>query len=418
MEAQDSEQLKDQSSPKPGVCEECKNHPSKYKCPGCSLRSCSLPCVKAHKHRTGCSGNRNKTQFVPLSHFNDNLLVSDYNLLEEIKRVAESAQRMRGKLRAYPQYRLPKDLHVLRNAAGKRKTKLLLLPPGMSKRQMNQTQYNQRKKSIYWTIEWRFHMTDVVLHDHGVHEDTNLCSVIEKHLKPGPWNHQLKEFCDEHLESLKLFIRECPKGPKSPFCELDIKAPLRQQLASVVILEYPVIHVFLPSHGQNFEVVKVLRPVSHRPETKSPVKDNAILEGVAFREEEIEDNNGSSDQQVYDLKQKETLRPLQEIVHCETSGKTLDGSTDGCLLAKLEADDNLGNNSKSIGTSIFEDMEFDFDQGFIDAYSDLIGQVNPGDFLHLEGELSKEEEVGGKDFCNSGEITFTQEELEEGEIWE
>ena len=45
-------------------------------CPGCSVRSCSLPCVKAHKQHTGCTGKRQQTQFVPLSQFDDNLLKS------------------------------------------------------------------------------------------------------------------------------------------------------------------------------------------------------------------------------------------------------------------------------------------------------------------------------------------------------
>ncbi|KDO46088.1 hypothetical protein CISIN_1g047076mg [Citrus sinensis] len=58
------------------ICQECKYKVSKYKCPGCSIRTCSLACVKAHKQRTGCSGNRNVTQFVPLSQFNDNILLS------------------------------------------------------------------------------------------------------------------------------------------------------------------------------------------------------------------------------------------------------------------------------------------------------------------------------------------------------
>lgn len=57
-------------------CEECKSNPSKYKCPGCSIQSCSLPCVKAHKVRTGCNGKRNQTQFVPITQFDDNILLS------------------------------------------------------------------------------------------------------------------------------------------------------------------------------------------------------------------------------------------------------------------------------------------------------------------------------------------------------
>ncbi|GKV30960.1 hypothetical protein SLEP1_g39716 [Rubroshorea leprosula] len=68
----------------PAFCEECKNHPSKYKCPGCSLRSCSLPCVKAHKQRTGCNGKRNMTKFVPLSEFDDNLLISAFVVLLQV----------------------------------------------------------------------------------------------------------------------------------------------------------------------------------------------------------------------------------------------------------------------------------------------------------------------------------------------
>ncbi|GKV30976.1 hypothetical protein SLEP1_g39729 [Rubroshorea leprosula] len=68
----------------PAFCEGCKNHPSKYKCPGCSLHSCSLPCVKAHKQRTGCNGKRNMTKFVPLSEFDDNLLVSGALFLKSV----------------------------------------------------------------------------------------------------------------------------------------------------------------------------------------------------------------------------------------------------------------------------------------------------------------------------------------------
>ncbi|KAG6575667.1 Box C/D snoRNA protein 1, partial [Cucurbita argyrosperma subsp. sororia] len=58
------------------LCEECKSNPSKYKCPACSLRSCSLNCVKAHKRHSGCTGKRKHIQLVPLSQFNDSILLS------------------------------------------------------------------------------------------------------------------------------------------------------------------------------------------------------------------------------------------------------------------------------------------------------------------------------------------------------
>ncbi|CAK7331815.1 unnamed protein product [Dovyalis caffra] len=400
------------------LCEQCKENPSKYKCPGCSVRSCSLNCVKAHKQRTSCTGKRSQTHFVPLSQFDDNLLLSDYNLLEEIKRVAESARRTRSKLHPYPpRFKYPSSLQGLKHAAATRRTKLLFLPSGMSKREKNQTLYDPRKKSISWTIEWQFHSTDVVLHDHGVHEDTKLFSVIEKHLKPGPWNHPLRQFCEEHLESLKFFIRKFPKGPKSPFCELDTKASLRQQLANVVIMEYPVIHVFLPSHKYDFEVIKDVRFFNLRLDAKNSASNQCPSpKGIVFKEEEIEDaNNGSSDPQVYDLMKNEILSPPNQIPHHNASVKALDDSSDGTLLERETAVNGPHSSSNCKGT--FENMEFEFDQGLMDAYSDLIAEINPDDFLDLEGVFSKEEEERNDHSISRG-IFSLEEELEDGEIAE
>ena len=51
----------------PPLCKECKLNLSKYTCPGCSVPSCSLPCVEAHKQHTGCTGKRQRTQFGPIA---------------------------------------------------------------------------------------------------------------------------------------------------------------------------------------------------------------------------------------------------------------------------------------------------------------------------------------------------------------
>lgn len=91
----------------------------------------------------------------------------DYNMLEDVKRVSESAKRTRLKLCGKSNFRLPFPLKSLRSAAASRGTKLLFLSNGMSKREMNQTYYDKRKKFVSWTIEWQFHSTDVVIVDHG-----------------------------------------------------------------------------------------------------------------------------------------------------------------------------------------------------------------------------------------------------------
>ncbi|TYI02120.1 hypothetical protein ES332_A11G248800v1 [Gossypium tomentosum] len=383
--------------PKIGDCEECKKKASKYKCPGCCLRTCSLPCVNAHKQRTGCTGKRNITSFVPLSRFDDNLLLSDYNLLEETKR-------------------LPHPLRNLRTAAASRRTKLLFLPSGMSKRETNQTRFNHRKKYISWTFEWRFHSTDVVLLDHGIHEDTSLCSLIENHLQPSPWNHPFRKFCEEQLDSLKFFIRKYPKGSKSPFRELDIKAPFRKLLADMVVLEYPVIHVFLPSEHCDFEVIRENHLVTHGPEGKDPSgADNEIPKGVTFKEEEIEDNGSSLEPQVFDLMKHVLSSPMHQIPSQNKSEKAFGGNSVLSLSARDGAGNRVHCSLQAKVSGLFDDMEFDFDQGLIDAYSDLIAEINPDDFLDLEGEAKQPETEDRTDLSNSRGVFFA-EELEEGEI--
>ncbi|KAM0010347.1 putative Zinc finger, HIT-type [Helianthus debilis subsp. tardiflorus] len=293
------------SSPSSKHCDECKTNEFKYKCPGCSVRSCSLPCVKAHKQRTGCTGKRQQlTEFVPLSKFDDNLLLSDYNMLEDVKRIADSAKRRRVSL-CGSDYGIPLHLKNLINGARSRRFKLFFLPTGMSKRQTNKTSYNNRWKVFYWTIEWRFHSTDIKLIDHGVNENSNLCSVIQKHLKPGPTNHPLKPFYLEPVESLKFYISKYPKNPRSPVRELDINAPIRKQLDNLVIIEYPVIHVFLPSHSPDVQVQKPIVSQQVQPKT-DPVNDSqpdVDPKGLFFKEEEIKDHD-SAEPHVLDLTDK------------------------------------------------------------------------------------------------------------------
>lgn len=208
------------------------------------------------------------------------------------------------------------------------------------------------------------------------------------------------------------------QGPKSTFCEINTKASLRQQLANVVIMEHPVFHVFLPSHKYDFDVVKDVRLVNHRLDAKnSASNDCPSPKGIVFREEQIEDeaNICSSDPQVYDLMKNEILSPSNQICHHNASVKALENIFDDSLVVREAAANGVHSSSKSEGT--FENMEFDFDQGLMDAYSDLIAQINPDDFLDLEGVFSKEEEDRNDHFGSMGTFSVG-EELEEGEIAE
>lgn len=75
--------------PSPPICTLCNTNPSKYTCPRCQTKTCSLLCSRAHKAATGCSGERDRTGFVPMSQYNYGALVNDYVYLEEVGRQVE-----------------------------------------------------------------------------------------------------------------------------------------------------------------------------------------------------------------------------------------------------------------------------------------------------------------------------------------
>ncbi|KAI3990771.1 hypothetical protein MKX01_004044 [Papaver californicum] len=364
------------TSSKGSMCEECKGNPWKYKCPGCSIRSCSLLCVKSHKQRTSCTGKRRRDEIVPLSQFDDNLIISDYKFLEEAKRVADSAQRTRKAVFGHSSefLKMPFRITKLRSAASRRKTELVFLPNGMSRREKNKSFYHLRKASILWTIEWRFHSTDVVIVDNGVDENTKLCSVIEEHLKLGPWNNKLRPFCEEQLVRLKFFIRKNAKHPKSPYRELDIKSSISQQLANTLIVEYPVIYVFLPTASYDFKIVNDAAPPPYKlSETNFPSPKR-----IPFKEEEPEEEEGPQ---------------ISNLMKCVNSEPMLKGEADE------DTDEFFFSNFNDL--ELPENASFNFEQDLRDAYSGLIGDINPDDFLDLDGEFLQ---------------GLSDEQLEEGEI--
>lgn len=192
--------------------------------------------------------------------------------------------------------------------------------------------------------------------------------------------------------------------------------PIRQQFANLVFVEYPVVHVFLPSQTPNFEVVKTANPVSHNPEgTNTRKNDLPSPEGVPFRVEEIEDDDNSFNPQVLDLMKVSTSSPRCEIDPHNLEGATDNYSIDLMVKHKLGSSPNSSSQAKELGA--LKELEFDFEQDLIDTYSNIMAQINPDDFLDWEGDFSKEVEMeGGSDLL--GDTAFTVEELEEGEIME
>ena len=57
-------------------CLICKANISKYTCPKCYTKTCSLNCCILHKKNFNCSGVRDKVSFVPLKDYSHNNFIS------------------------------------------------------------------------------------------------------------------------------------------------------------------------------------------------------------------------------------------------------------------------------------------------------------------------------------------------------
>ena len=100
-----------------GNCEVCDAKVSKYTCPRCEVKSCSLDCVNIHKIELECDGLRSKTLYKPLKKYSNldllsgkqmctpplvitrytsnplTYLILDYRLLEDVSKLVTKYHR-------------------------------------------------------------------------------------------------------------------------------------------------------------------------------------------------------------------------------------------------------------------------------------------------------------------------------------
>jgi HIT zinc finger len=131
------------------TCQVCKVIESKYTCPGCSVRFCSISCNKSHKDLSKCSGNRNRTSFIPLSNFNENNLISDQSFLAEVAASKDQSKRIiPKKIVASNSSRLPSHWYQFLQAALSRGVHLKLMPKGMARHDVNTSKFVRDQTSV------------------------------------------------------------------------------------------------------------------------------------------------------------------------------------------------------------------------------------------------------------------------------
>ena len=70
------------------ICSICLEAEIKYRCPACTLGTCSLTCSRRHKVRSSCSGLKDLNTFQSKATLKQsiNTLASDYKFLEDVQR--------------------------------------------------------------------------------------------------------------------------------------------------------------------------------------------------------------------------------------------------------------------------------------------------------------------------------------------
>lgn len=280
--------------------------PAKYRCPACSVASCSLACSKRHKisanDGAGCTGKRDRAAFKDIRDFTDADVVSDYRFLEEALLEKDRAKRWRpqhgsGSDAAVRSDRAPapaKSVALVVQKAEARGVRLRRMPDGMTRRVANTTHYDRRRDLMRWRVEWLFRApaaasepasVSASTSDAKVDETTILRDALAAHLRPVPGQaarlHRLRRFVAAVKEGkegeaggaseLAVFLAQDGRPANDPrFHKLNLNETIRANLAGKTIVEFPTMHVaVLP------EDAKMFKAPDEEPTLGSGAKDAA-----------------------------------------------------------------------------------------------------------------------------------------------
>lgn len=184
------------------LCVQCQTEASKYTCPACKARTCSLACTRAHKSgdrsssaaacsssrygsttcvaasgststphaTTTCSGG---TDFIPMTQYTESHMLQDYLFLSSISRTTSETGRQIVSMNLLPAPTTDGAKHqVCASATGAprltnqqrqrdqlikqlhyRKFKVMVLPEGMARRKSNMSQFQPKDKKFGLTVQ-------------------------------------------------------------------------------------------------------------------------------------------------------------------------------------------------------------------------------------------------------------------------
>ncbi|KAI6105516.1 hypothetical protein F5141DRAFT_1124178 [Pisolithus sp. B1] len=276
------------------TCALCSSQ-AKYTCPRCRAPTCSLPCSRKHKQHTGCPGERNKAEYVPMNAYGWGTMMRDYSFLEEVGRKASEwgNEIVRGRYQAERGKSSRIDSLGKTKVRGKRTkgTKrdtlksylesvdidIGLLPNGMERRGLSQSTWDPKLRRPLLTIEFKFYPPSsptaevvrtqphtVIAHRNPISK--TLLDILRCHIPQQPLQsrkhreHSLPDWVPPlvhpHLEDPESFAHpDCyvrasldlhyqPTSQAEFYHKLDPTSPLLELLRNTHFVEFPTIHIF------------------------------------------------------------------------------------------------------------------------------------------------------------------------------
>lgn len=128
-------------------CKVCNQQEAKYKCPGCSAKTCSSLCSNQHKSESNCSGTRNKAAYLHLKDYTWGAMMDDYVYLEDTSRQISSwgSQITKNRLRKPTgQQRRSSKRETLKEHLESLEIHMELAPQGMHRQMQNRSTWKQK----------------------------------------------------------------------------------------------------------------------------------------------------------------------------------------------------------------------------------------------------------------------------------
>lgn len=224
------------SAPEKPECVVCTS-PSRYSCPQCNRKTCSLECVRRHKMQFECEGKSRQFSFVPVQQMDESLLLRDVAFLSEVTEHLSSTVVSKSETKR-KRADLPPRLSTLLKKAAEGNTLVITSPPGLARFKENSSRWNKQSCSIQWRVEWKImqNMQETKFSETAVDERWPTCVSLLISLMTPNWCRRLL-----HL----IAVCKPPDGDQQPLnleSELENRCP-----AALGLLPQPQLRQSSPS---------------------------------------------------------------------------------------------------------------------------------------------------------------------------